>query len=376
MTVMSGPTTNLNTFIPKQFGDIFASEVNPEQEIASDDPKLIQFNRFLDSVIKIGAENEGLSKSQSLTQVTKFIESNANLDNSLLKNALNQALLEKRNQHVNYVDNALSSKLRQNADELSKLTELMDANIKPGVAGAKEYANSTKADMQEDFAFHMKKIGEEILELPLDQRESGIAPKIAQLTKEMVVRYGSKNVQSFSDSVKDSQLASYIYLEEDNTDQKLPAFKLNEDAKDILETADFSGMSTDDKKEVVDLIESFFKPFNEKDAALTEEGKYHFDQAFSKLKPEQQAFYEQSRSQAEEISKIASNPMDLISSLANKLPNLLLPGIIGAVVSYVMGFGSIGGIAGVVLSGLGEAEISPPDKKISLPKPPIYRVAA
>ena len=208
---MSGNAANLNTVITKGFNEIFTTDIDAKEKIANDDPRLIQFNRFLDSVIKIGKQDHGLSKSQSLTEVSSSIKSNKNLDNTLLLVALTQAIKDKKDEHINFVNHNLSDKLRVNADELRKLTDVMDVNIKAGVAADKDYAKATSADVQEDFSFHMKTIGEEISEVTVSVQSGVVASKEINLDfpiTSLAIVYDTTGIHSYKTTLSSSGCVS------------------------------------------------------------------------------------------------------------------------------------------------------------------------
>lgn len=375
---MSSTIQNLNTFVGEKLREAFGA--NPVEVITAGDSRLKVFTNFLDGLIKHGYNDGEKDVKLSAGEVLRAVEVNIKA-NKNLSQVLQKILNEKKDAHLSGARQNISKELLSHLGAVNLVTGSLQAKAKVPKAPAEGYENPVAGEIENIFYSKLQSIYHETKSLSAEERKVAFEERVADITGDIYGKYGSKATQALAEKINDASAISFTFAKTSShglreLPQILDSEKLKEGDKSTFDklmnsfkNGDYSALSADEKAKVLDLISHISENAGKESIALElkKEG----------LSFNEKAYYEHLRKEASEISNNGSSVADLISNLTNKLPDLLMPAIIGAVIGYLMGgmemMGAFGaGAISLLGSSTGDIGSELNDQKPRTVPPPVF----
>jgi hypothetical protein len=291
----------------------------------SDEAKATTVLEFVDSVIKSGdtgaAITTVLDAAESL--VSQHLKGNSDLQQSI------QNDLQKRREH--FIGDAKQSLPDQLAKQIKPmklaLSSLESAISKSGVPETSSY---DIADAKNFFFHGLTQIQKQVASLEgSDIEKQRLNDNLLnELSEKTAKTYGKELSTKLVSDLKSDIIPAELYASQAKSKYKLPVLDLESDKEMRALVKEFNAGSVDisleKKNEVLSVAE---KILNGEDVKL----EYH------SLSSKQKAYLEHLRQASEQIGSLSNGIDGLLGPLLEKLPDMLMPAIIGAIAGYLMG---------------------------------------
>ena len=354
---------NLTQVIGEQATKIFGEELK-ETELKPDDPRVKTFIHFIDNLIKNGygvVDEEGNQHKFSAGEVMRAT-TNMFAARTDLQQAMKGIIDDKKDAHLTGKE-TIAKEILSHYSALSMVTDTIDtvaaANKKPAPA----YEDASIAEVRNIFYSQLQNIYAETKGLSDEDRSLAFADRIDGVIAEMHENYGSELMTELSSSIKDASAVSYAFAVTSEAGVELPALEgiddkvleANEEIMLAFSKGDYSSLSADAKKEVLNIISEIAQNGGE----LSTESVLKLNELESKEGIGVKLFYEHLRQESAELNS-AGSLEDFLSMAVEKLPDLIMPAIIGAVIGYLTGGASmLFGAGAVAISILGSGASTP-----------------
>ena len=157
-------------------------------------------------------------------------------------------------------------------------------------------------------------------------------------------RQSSEKTEALAKSLKEYSPISYVFNLRVNEGFQISEAKLNDAEKAMLEQfnkGSYEAISVTDREEVLALVGDLAKASKEE---LSSAEQIKLDLRVNELKPEQKAYMEHLRQATEQLHGASNGSVEgLIGLAADKLPQMLIPAVIGAIIFSIFGGSAISG---------------------------------
>lgn len=319
---------------------------------------------FIDSVIKGNISKSEIATTKVFDLIENAIDSNFNNQELVeLKNTIQKELKDRRETFINGSKQNLPEKLAKQIVPMKNTIRELETHIEK--APTSDLEKHSLADAKNFFNHGLNRVAKQVAEFEGDKLEKEELSKelIADLCSDTAKDYGKEHTTNLVASLQDDLAPVELYTLQKDSSYKLPVLDLESNADDKKMFAELSkgklSLSPSEKNDVMQIADRILK--GDKDA----ESDYHA------LAPKQKVYLEHLRQGADKLNGSMAGLEGIIGKLASKLPDMLIPAIIGTVLGSLMGMGAAGGLGAIVISALGSAGIDVPEDGDEKIKPPL-----
>ena len=313
-----------------------------------DDDRINQLFGFVDQLIQNDGKLGDVSYSNHdiVAGFTQFLAANTSLVNEVQQRLAETKLKALSDLHIKQSKQELAPELLKSVEIMDRVSTDLRAEIAKNPIAKVSDKNYDMQNALNFFNKHVEAGLKEVFKLPEEERTAAYDTQMKTIFADTVKIFGADLSTQLADSIDHQVLPFKLQQLAAKSPGELPALEITEGLEaqfNEIASAETT-LTKPEQEEVLTLIDKFM---------AKEVDEMQLKAEYGALNTEQKLYMEHLRQAAKKIDGSSDIINTIVNKLGSKLPELIVPAIIGLLFGSVTGFGALGGFGAIALSLLG-----------------------
>ena len=313
-----------------------------------DDDRINQLFGFVDQLIQNDGKLGDVSYSNHdiVAGFTQFLAGSKGFANDAAQALIASKLKALGDLHIKHSKQELPQEVLKSVKVMDRVSTDLRAEIAKNPIAKVSDKNYDMQNALNFFNKHVEAGLKEVFKLPEEERTAAYDTQMKTIFADTVKIFGADLSTQLADSIDHQVLPFKLQQLAAKSPGKLPEHEITEDLetqfKEIVSGE--TKLAKPKQEEVLTLIDKFM---------AKEVDEMQLKAEYGALSTEQKLYMEHLRQAAKKIDGSSDIINTIVNKLGSKLPELIVPAIIGLLFGSVTGFGALGGFGAIALSLLG-----------------------